>query len=118
MTAFARALPRIRKKAARQLRAREASRDRVLAGAVRLLDRGFFRIGGEEYAEENETYGLATLLKRHVRLDEQNVLVFDYTAKAGKRRIQSIVDPEVYRLVGELKRRRGGGPELLAYKNG
>jgi DNA topoisomerase IB len=85
---------------------------------VRLLDRGFFRVGGEQYAEENETYGLATMLKRHVRLEERNVLVFDYVAKSGKRRLQSIVDPDVYRLVSELKGRRGGGPELLAYRDG
>lgn len=118
MVNFARALPRVRKKAAWQLRGREPSRERVLAGAVRLLDRGFFRVGGEEYAVENETYGLATMLKRHVTLGPGNVLVFDYRAKSGKRRLQSIVDPEVHRLIGELKARRSGGPELLAYKNG
>jgi DNA topoisomerase IB len=89
----------------------------VLAGAVRLLDRGFFRIGTEDYAEQNQTYGLATMEKRHVTLEEDGVLRFDYVAKGGKRRIQSIVDPQVYELVGALKRRRSG-PELLAYKNG
>jgi DNA topoisomerase I len=118
MIAFGRALPDMRRKAARQLRGAEPTRERVLAGAVRLLDRGFFRIGGEEYAEENESYGLATMLKEHVRLEPESVLVFDYPAKSGKRRLQSIVDPDVYRLVGELKRRRGGGDELLAYRNG
>ena len=49
-------------------------------------------------------------------LEPGNVIVFDYAAKGGKRRVQSIVDPQVYRLVAELKRRRGGGEELLAYK--
>jgi DNA topoisomerase I len=118
MIEFARALPGLRRKAARQLRGSEPTRERVLAGAVRLLDRGFFRVGGEEYAEENDTYGLATMQKRHVRLEPGNVLVFDYAAKGGKRRLQSIVDPDVYRLVSELKRRRGGGTDLLAYRNG
>ena len=42
------------------------TRERVLACAVRLLDRGFFRIGSEDYAEDNETYGLATIRKEHV----------------------------------------------------
>jgi DNA topoisomerase I len=118
MIEFARRLPGVRRKAARQLRSSGPNRERVLAGAVRLLDRGFFRIGGEEYAEENDTYGLATMQKRHVRLEPDHMLVFDYVAKGGKRRLQSIVDPEVYRLVNELKRRRGGGTDLLAYRNG
>jgi DNA topoisomerase I len=53
--------------------------------------------------------------KRHVRLEPHNVIVFDYRAKGGQRRVQSVVDPQVYKLVAELKRRRGG-PDLLAYK--
>jgi DNA topoisomerase IB len=118
MLDFARSLPQLRTRAARQLRGHEPSRRRVLAGAVRLLDRGFFRIGGESYAEENGTYGLATMRKQHVRLEPAGLLVFDYRAKGGKRRVQSIVDPEVYRLVAELKARRGGSDELLAYRNG
>jgi DNA topoisomerase IB len=56
--------------------------------------------------------------KQHARLQPGNVLVFDYPAKGGQRRLQSVVDPAVYRLVGELKRRRGGGDELLAFKAG
>jgi DNA topoisomerase I len=117
MIRFARALPRIRKITARELAEKNITRERVLAGAVRLLDRGFFRIGTEDYAEQNQTYGLATMQKRHVTLEGDGVLRFDYVAKGGKRRIQSLVDPEVYELVGALKRRTGG-PELFAYKNG
>jgi len=60
MIRFARALPRVRKTAAGHLDQKEVTRERVLAGAVRLLDRGFFRIGTEGYAEQNQTYGLAT----------------------------------------------------------
>jgi DNA topoisomerase I len=118
MLEFAQTLPRLRQVTDRHLRGREASRERVLAGAVRLLDRGFFRIGGENYAEENDTYGLATMQKRHVWLEPDNVIVFDYVAKGGQRRVQSIVDPQVFRLVSELKKRRSGGPDLLAYKDG
>jgi DNA topoisomerase IB len=117
MIRFARALPRVRQVTARHLAQKGVTRERVLAGAVRLLDRGFFRIGTEGYAEQNQTYGLATMEKRHVTLEEGGVLRFDYVAKGGKRRIQSIVDPQVYKLVEVLKRRRGGA-ELLAYKNG
>ena len=91
----------------------------MLACAVRLLDRGFFRIGSEQYAVQNESYGLATMRKTHVTLDpEHRGMVFDYTAKSGKRRIQGVIDPDAFEVVAALKRRRGGGPELLAYKNG
>jgi DNA topoisomerase IB len=118
MLDFGRALPTLRRRVARQVRGAEPTRERVLAGAVRLLDRGFFRIGGESYAEENNSYGLATMLKSHVRLEHRNVVVFDYPAKSGQRRLQSVVDADVHRLVAELKARRGGSDELLAYKNG
>ena len=116
MVEFARSLPELRKRVESDLRKRKISRERVLACAVRLLDRGFFRIGSEDYAEENETYGLATMRKRHVTING-NTLVFDYEAKGGKRRVQTIVDPKVSRLVKTLRERRGGGHELLAYRN-
>ena len=117
MVRFARALPHVRETTAKHLAQKTVTRERVLACAVRLLDRGFFRIGTEGYAEQNQTYGLATMQKRHVTLGEGEVITFDYAAKGGKRRVQSIVDPTVYELVATLKRRRGG-PELLAYRNG
>ncbi|HEX4979871.1 MAG TPA: hypothetical protein VFV35_07395, partial [Acidimicrobiales bacterium] len=116
MLEFARALPDLRRAVARDLAAEGLTRDRVLACAVRLLDLGFFRIGSEGYAEENQTYGLATIRKRHVRIDG-DVIVFDYTAKSGKQRIQSVVDADVLEVVRELKGRRGGGHELLAYSS-
>ena len=110
-------LPHVRAVIAEDLATGGVGRRAVLAGAVRLLDLGFFRVGGEAYADENSTYGLATLHKDHVMLDG-DALVFDYDAKGGKRRVVSIVDPEVRDLVMALKRRRGGGEELLAYKDG
>jgi DNA topoisomerase IB len=82
---------------------------------VRLLDRGFFRVGGEDYAVRNESYGLATMKKSHVRMRD-GVLVFDYPAKSGKRRVQAVVDPVGADVVRDLTRRRGGGDELLAFK--
>jgi DNA topoisomerase I len=118
MVAFARVLPKLRKRVDAELEGDgELAYDRVCACAVRLLDRGFFRVGGEDYAVRNESYGLATMKKRHVR-QRGDVLVFDYPAKSGKRRVQAVVDPTVAEVVGALKRRRGGGDELLAYKRG
>jgi DNA topoisomerase IB len=74
------ALPRIREVVGRHLEGRGLTRDRVLAAAVRLVELGFFRPGGEEYAEENGTFGLATILKEHVTL-AKGQLVFEYDAK-------------------------------------
>jgi DNA topoisomerase-1 len=117
MIDFARALPRLRERVAKDIRRRGMPREKVLACAMRLLDRGFFRIGSENYAEENDTYGIATMRKRHVTVAGDTV-TFDYEAKGGQRRMQSIGDPELARIVRTLKQRRGGGPELLAYKVG
>jgi DNA topoisomerase I len=116
MLELARALPRLRRRLRRDLVADGMGRDRVLACAVRLLELGLFRVGGEPYVEENGSYGLATLRKRHVRAvgDE---LRFDYPGKGSQRRVVTIGDPQVAEVVRALKRRRGGGPELLAYKD-
>jgi DNA topoisomerase I len=118
MIDFARALPRMRKTVDRELGSEGMSRERVLACAVRLLDRGFFRVGGESYAVENESYGLATMTRDHVTLNGDGSITFDYPAKSGQRRVQSLVDPDVYEIVKALKRRRGGIDELLAYRDG
>jgi DNA topoisomerase I len=115
MLVFAAALPRIRRQCAKRLSRPGLDRDRVLACAVRLLDLGFFRIGTEGYAEQHQHYGLATIRKKHVSVDG-DVVTFDYVAKSGRRRIQSVVDPAVHDVVSELKRRRSGGQEMLAYK--
>jgi DNA topoisomerase IB len=116
MISFARALPGLREHVAADLRGgAEPTRERVLACAIRLLDRGFFRIGTEDYAVQNETYGLATMRKDHVSI-EHGAMVFDYPAKHGKRRLQAVVDADVAAIVAALKRRRGGGEELLAFK--
>ena len=117
MLEFARALPAMRTVWSEHLQRPQLDYERVLACAARLLDRGFFRIGTEGYAEQNQTFGLATMQKRHVRLND-SVITFDYVAKSGKRRIQSIVDPDVFEVVAQLKRRRSGPPDLLAYKRG
>ncbi|HEX5146669.1 MAG TPA: DNA topoisomerase IB, partial [Conexibacter sp.] len=79
------------------------------------LDVGLFRIGNEDYAAQNETYGLTTLRKAHVRV-QRDGLLFDYPAKHGRRRLQRIEDPDVRPVIVALRRRRGGGEELLAFK--
>jgi len=119
MLAFAKDLPALRERVAADLEAGDAlTRERVLACAVRLLDIGFFRIGTEEYAEANESFGLTTMRKEHVQLEDDDTMVFDYPAKHGKRQLRAVVDPVAIEVVGKLKRRRAGGDGLLAYKRG
>ena len=117
MLDFARSLPRLRRQVERDLERDDLSRERVLACAVRLLDRGLFRVGSEEYAETNGSYGLATLGREHVTIRSDGTAVFDYTAKAGLRRVQEVRDADAIEVLAALKRRRGGD-ELLAYRNG
>jgi DNA topoisomerase I len=117
MVVFARTLPALREHIEAEMERGDLSREHVLACAVRLLDRGFFRVGGEDYAVTNNSYGLATMLKRHVRL-RGDVLLFDYPAKHAKRRVQAVIDPRLADVIARLKARSGGGPELLAYKEG
>jgi DNA topoisomerase IB len=113
---FARRLPVAREQVALDLDERGLTRRRVLAAAFRLLDLGFFRIGGESYAEENGSYGLATMRRRHVTVTG-DLVVFDYTAKSGKHRVQAIVDDSVRKVVRSLLDRDDPSKELLAYKD-
>jgi DNA topoisomerase IB len=116
MLELAEALPRLRRAVDRDLRSDGLGRDRVLACAVRLLELGLFRVGGEAYAEDNGSYGLATLRKGHVRAHGDE-LRFDYPGKSGQRRVVTIGDARVADVVRALKERRRGGRELLAYKD-
>jgi DNA topoisomerase IB len=113
----ARRLPGARAIVAEHVRLPGYPRERVLAAAFQLLDLGFFRIGGEQYADENGSYGLATIRREHVSL-EGGAVVFDYPAKYGKQRIQHLADDDLRAVVGGLLRRRDDQPELLAYKQG
>ncbi|HEY2536342.1 MAG TPA: DNA topoisomerase IB [Solirubrobacteraceae bacterium] len=124
MVAFGTALPRLRRHVARDVKlprdggrveVAQLTERRVLALAVRLLDLGFFRIGSEDYAERNESYGLTTMLREHVSVEEREV-IFDFPAKSGQRRVQAIADPEALALLVALKRRRTGS-QLLAYRS-
>jgi DNA topoisomerase I len=118
MLRFAGALPQLRRRVAKDLRASdELTHERVLACAVRLLDVGMFRIGSEEYADDEGGLGLATIRKEHVS-EQGDAVVFDYPGKGGTRRVHAIADPLSHQIVSALRRRRGGGPELLAYRRG
>jgi DNA topoisomerase IB len=110
-------LPRARRQARAHLALEGMPRERALATAFRLLDLGLFRVGGETYAEENGSYGLATIEKRHVVVS-RNEVCFEYTAKSGLERSVVVRDPHVLAAVATMRRRRDGGGELLAFRDG
>src|SRR6201996_8000380 len=108
MLRFASALPALRTTTLQDLKRRHLDRDRVVAGAVRLIDLGLFRIGGEKYAELDHHYGATTLRKSDVKVVRGGV-AFDYIAKEGKRRSITVTDHGVTSTVRALIR---SGSEL------
>lgn len=116
MEAFARRLPRLRRHVDDALGGGdEPTKERVAAGAVRLLDIGLFRVGGDESADEFGHFGLATLTSKHLEFKDDRA-VFDYPAKNGIRRVVAVSDPASVALLRRLRRRRAGPEELIAYR--
>jgi DNA topoisomerase IB len=119
MLEFGRALPRVRTAIERNLHGRELSRERVLAAAVRLIDLGFFRSGGDEYAADNGSFGLATIRREHVTCHRDEI-TFDYIGKSGKRHLETVADDLASPVVRSLKRRRSWADcdDLLVFRSG
>lgn len=117
MTHFGELLPTLRRRIAKDLRSEVLGHDQVLACAVRLLDVGMFRIGSEQYADDDGGIGLATVRREHVTVSGDSV-TFDYPAKSGVRRAQVITDPLSFEVIRRLRSRRSADPQLLAYRNG
>jgi DNA topoisomerase IB len=117
MVRFAGALPALRTATQQDLRRRGLTHDRVLAGMVRLIDLGLFRVGGERYAELDHHYGITTLQKRHVRVTRDSIL-FDYIAKAGKQRTIEVTDRVVQPTIRTLARSDNGDEALFCYEDG
>jgi DNA topoisomerase I len=116
MESFARTLPRMRERLLATMRGGHTlDRARVLACSVRLLDVGMFRIGSEVYEKEDGHLGLATIARSNVSILEDGV-VFDYVAKEGVHQVHTVRDRPCVEIVSALKRRRGGGAHLLAFR--
>jgi DNA topoisomerase-1 len=109
---FARALPRIRQRTDRDLRRRGLPREKVLALVVRLLETTLIRVGNEEYARDNDSYGLATMLDRHVT-GYGSGLRFTFKGKSGKEHEVRVRDRRLARLVAQVQELPG--QELFQY---
>jgi len=111
---FGEALRKLRRRVRADLHGESLDRDRVLAAMVRLIDQGFFRIGNDKSAEQESTYGLTTVLGRHVKVDG-DTLLFDYIGKWRKKNQRAVRDPEVARIAETLKKTKG--EELFKFIN-
>jgi DNA topoisomerase-1 len=112
MTAFGRALPRMRERVAHDLALPELPRDKVLATVVSLLEMTLIRVGNEQYARSNRSFGLTTMRNRHVKVDGSK-LRFKFKGKSGKTHCISIKDR---RLAAIVKRcQELPGQELFEY---
>jgi len=117
MLRFASVLPALRAATVEDLARGDLDRDRVAASAVRLIDLGLFRLGGEKYAELDHHYGATTLEKRHVTVTRDGMM-FDYIAKEGKRRAITVTDDVVLPTVRALAHSDNGLDTLFSYQHG
>ncbi|HKO16769.1 MAG TPA: hypothetical protein VJU87_11060 [Gemmatimonadaceae bacterium] len=112
--ALARALPRIRRELRSLAARRDADRDTVAAGVLRLISESFCRVGGERYVRENGTFGMTTLRKSHVDV-EADCVHLEYMGKGNKRQHQVLVGRELAQLVA--RQLRTPGTRLFRYRD-
>jgi DNA topoisomerase I len=98
LTEFGQALPKIRRRVARDLRVRGLPREKVVAAVVRLLEQTHIRVGNPEYAEENQSFGLSTMRNRHVHVRGPRVQ-FRFRGKSGKFHQVDFADERLARIV-------------------
>jgi DNA topoisomerase-1 len=112
---FGRELPKIRRKVDRDLKKRPLSKDKVVAAVIRLLDDEYLRVGNQEYAKENKSFGATTLLSRQVHDDGRKVKM-RFKGKSGVQHEVSITDRTLRRVVRQLQELPG--QQLFQYVNG
>lgn len=112
---LARTLPAVREATRRDLAKRGRSRERVLAAALRMLDAGLFRSGGDQYERDNGSHGVATLRREHVTVRGATV-EFCFPAKSGIEREALIEDPTLAKAVTSFKRNGSPTGRLLAWR--
>jgi DNA topoisomerase I len=110
-------LPEMRRRVRRDLREEGLPRERVIAVALRMLDLGLFRTGGEEYEQEHGTHGVTTLYRKHVTVEGERVH-FRFPAKSGVQRDATVKDPALAQAIRALKESRAPGKRLLQYRDG
>jgi DNA topoisomerase-1 len=115
MLVFGKALPKIRRRANKDLALRGLPRNKVLATVVQLLERTFIRVGNEEYAKENKSYGLTTMRNHHVDVVGEK-LKFSFKGKSGVKHEVDLTDRRLARIMRQLQDLPG--QEIFQYVNG
>jgi DNA topoisomerase-1 len=100
MVRFSDALPRMRRITSNHLRHKHLDREKVLATMTRLMNAAYFRVGDERYAKKNKTYGIATLRRKHLRV-EGDTMIFEYTGKWGQHQRKCVTDARLRAVVEE-----------------
>jgi DNA topoisomerase-1 len=111
---FARILPRLRRTARRHLNQPGLPHEKVLAAVVLIMEKTLIRVGNEEYASENHSYGLTTLRDRHARIVNGHKVHFEFRGKSGKKHEIDLDDPKLARIVRQC--RDLPGEELFQYR--
>ncbi len=98
---FAEALPKLRRQADKDLKRKRLDKDKVLACVVSLIDQAYFRVGNDQYARDNNSYGITTLRSKHVDVSGDTV-IFDFIGKSGKQHVKEITDHQIAGIVKRL----------------
>jgi len=112
---FAKSLSNMRDVTSEHLRREKLDREKVLACMTRMMNAAYFRIGEERYAKKNKTYGIATLRRKHLKI-EGDTVIFEYTGKWGQEQRKAVTDPRIRRVVEEC--RDLPGHEVFKYLDG
>ncbi len=112
MKAFGEALPKIRRQVAEDLKLPGVPREKVLATLVDLLEKTLIRVGNEEYAKENKSYGLTTMQNKHVEVDAHEI-TFNFKGKSNQYHEITLKDKKLAKIVNELQDLPG--QELFQY---
>jgi DNA topoisomerase-1 len=98
---FGERLPALRKQVELDLTERKLTKNKVLACIVKLMDQAYFRVGNKNYAQENQTYGITTMRRKHTTITSTRV-VFDFVGKSGQKHVKTINDRQIARIIKQL----------------
>lgn len=114
MTLFATKLPLIRAQIKKDLKQKNYAREKIIAAVVKIMERTLIRVGNDEYAKSNHSYGLTTIRNRHVKVKGSKI-IFDFKGKSGKQHHVEVEDPHLAKIVRRCQELPG--QELFGYRD-